>query len=187
MSRVFYMSCMTVISQMRTNLPRIHSKVWPNGNGNLGHEGGNKWIGVGGSRSWWWDEALTSMMLALLEPSGRAPTFQFWLGHDDHPGRSKGEACVCVCVVSVHAPCTPSHLQYDCIPTTHVRNVGEPVSRDSIWARYGQRVCDGLPVWLSSTFWIEHVPDAARAAATPSFTAWVCANPPPPAPCPRIE
>ena len=89
MSRVFYMSCMTVISQMRTNLPRIHSKVWPNGNGNLGHSGGNKWIGVGGSRSWWWDEALTSMMLALLEPSGRAPTFQFWLGHDDHPGRSK--------------------------------------------------------------------------------------------------
>jgi hypothetical protein len=63
------MSCMTVISQMRTNLPMIHTTVWPNGNGNLGQLGA-KWGGIGGSRSWWWDEALTSTMLALLEPSG---------------------------------------------------------------------------------------------------------------------
>jgi hypothetical protein len=93
-ARVFYMSCLTVISQCRTNLPLIHAKVWPNGNGNAmglaggGAKGGG--IGVGGSRSWWWDEALTSLMLALLEPAGRAPTFQAWLAHDDHDGTAFG-------------------------------------------------------------------------------------------------
>ena len=94
-ARVFYMSCLTVISQCRTNLPLIHSKVWPNGNGNvMGLAGGpdpnRGQIGVGGSRSWWWDEALTSLMLALLEPAGRAPTFQAWLAHDDHDGTAFG-------------------------------------------------------------------------------------------------
>jgi hypothetical protein len=49
---------------MRTNLPLIFERVWPNGNGNVGHTT----MGVGGSRSWWWDESLTSMMLALLDP-----------------------------------------------------------------------------------------------------------------------
>ena len=61
-------------------------KVWPNGNGNVGHTT----MGVGGSRSWWWDESLTSMMLALLEPDSRAPTFQAWFAHDDHPGTKFG-------------------------------------------------------------------------------------------------
>ena len=91
-SRVYYTSILTVISQMRTNLPLTHHISWPNGNGNVGNLGA--WRGIGGSRSWWWDEALTSMMLALLEPSGRAPTFQAWLAHDDHPttkfGHGKG-------------------------------------------------------------------------------------------------
>lgn len=32
-ARVFYMSCLTVISQTRTNLPLIHKIAWPNGNG----------------------------------------------------------------------------------------------------------------------------------------------------------
>jgi hypothetical protein len=63
-SRVYYMSILTVVSQMRTNLPLIFERVWPNGNGNVGHTT----MGVGGSRSWWWDESLTSMMLALLDP-----------------------------------------------------------------------------------------------------------------------
>lgn len=85
-SRVFYMSCLTVISQMRTNLQLIHKIAWPNGNGNVGHDN----MGVGGSRSWWWDEGLTSMMLALLEPDGRARTFQAWFSHDDHPGTKFG-------------------------------------------------------------------------------------------------
>ena len=70
-ARVFYMSTLTVVSQMRTNLPIIHSKVWPNGNGNQGLRSESKGFGIGGSRSWWWDEALTSTMLALLEPDGR--------------------------------------------------------------------------------------------------------------------
>lgn len=39
-------------------------------------------MGIGGSRSWWWDEGLTSMMLALLEPAGRQATLQAWLAHD---------------------------------------------------------------------------------------------------------
>jgi hypothetical protein len=29
-------------------------------------------------------------MLALLEPDSRAPTFQAWLAHDDHPGTKFG-------------------------------------------------------------------------------------------------
>merc|ERR1711972_309022 len=59
-SRVYYMSALTVISQMRTNLPLIFERAWPNGNGNVG--GGR---GIGGSRSWWWDEALSSTLFAL--------------------------------------------------------------------------------------------------------------------------
>ena len=46
--------------------------------------------GIGGSRSWWWDESLTSILLALLEPASRAPTFQAWLAHDDHTGTKFG-------------------------------------------------------------------------------------------------
>jgi hypothetical protein len=89
--RVYYVSCLTVISQARTNLPVVHSKVWPNGNGNLGaSRDGKHFFGIGGSRSWWWDEALTSIMFALLEPAGRAPTFQAWLAHDDHAGTTFG-------------------------------------------------------------------------------------------------
>ena len=85
-TRVYYMSCLTVISQMRTNLRLIANRTWPNGNGNINPGLG----GIGGSRSWWWDEALTSTMLALLEPEGRPPTFQAWLAHDDHPGTKFG-------------------------------------------------------------------------------------------------
>ena len=85
-TRLYYMSILTVVSQMRTNLPLVFERVWPNGNGNVGHTT----MGIGGSRLWWWDEALTSMMLALLEPEGRAPTFQAWLAHDDHPGTKFG-------------------------------------------------------------------------------------------------
>ena len=47
-------------------------------------------MGIGGSRSWWWDEALSSMLLSLLEPDGRAPTFEAWLDHDSHPGTTFG-------------------------------------------------------------------------------------------------
>ncbi len=85
--RVYYMSALTVVSQMRSNLPLVGPRVWPNGNGNVAF-GGDK--GIGGSRSWWWDESLTSIMLALLEPESRAPTFQAWLAHDDHPGTKFG-------------------------------------------------------------------------------------------------
>jgi hypothetical protein len=86
-ARVYYMSALTVISQMRSNLPLLGPRVWPNGNGNVIHNGLR---GIGGTRSWWWDESLTSIMLALLEPASRAPTFQAWLAHDDHPGTKFG-------------------------------------------------------------------------------------------------
>lgn len=92
-SRVYYMSILTVVAQMRTNLPLIFERVWPNGNGNVGHTT----MGVGGSRSWWWDESLTSMMLALLDPATREPTFQAWFAHDDHNGTKFGHG------VSSHA------------------------------------------------------------------------------------
>ena len=107
-ARVFYMSVLTVVSQMRTNLPLIFERVWPNGNGNVGHTT----MGIGGSRSCecrngrlslsprslarpllrtgWWDESLTSLMLALLEPASRQPTFQAWFAHDDHNGTKFG-------------------------------------------------------------------------------------------------
>lgn len=85
-ARVYYMSALTVLSQMRTNLPFVFARVWPNGNGNVGHTT----MGIGGSRSWWWDEGLTSMLLALLEPESRPPTYQAWLDHDDHPGTKFG-------------------------------------------------------------------------------------------------
>ena len=80
-ARVYYMSALSVLTQLRTNLPLIFPRAWPNGNGNIGHAT----MGIGGSRSWWWDEGLTSVQLALLEPAGRAPTFQAWFRHDDHP------------------------------------------------------------------------------------------------------
>ena len=89
-ARVYYMSILTVVSQARTNLPIIHSIVFPNGNGNLGDFSANRYGGIGGSRSWWWDEGLVANLLALLEPAGRAPTLQVWLAHDDHPGTNFG-------------------------------------------------------------------------------------------------
>ena len=85
-ARVYYMSALTVVSQARTNLPLVWPRAFPNGNGNVGHSN----MGIGGSRSWWWDEALSSMLLALLEPAGRAPTFKAWFAHDDHPGTKFG-------------------------------------------------------------------------------------------------
>jgi hypothetical protein len=65
-ARVFYMAILTALSELRTNLPLAWSRAFENGNGNVGHTT----MGIGGSRSWWWDEALTSMMFALLEPEG---------------------------------------------------------------------------------------------------------------------
>ena len=78
-ARVFYMTILTAFSMLRTNLPLVFERVFVNGQGNLGFQGAK---GIGGSRSWWWDEALTSTMFALLEPEGRAPTLQAWLNHD---------------------------------------------------------------------------------------------------------
>jgi hypothetical protein len=89
-ARVYYMSVLTVVSQARTNLPLIHRIVFPNGNGNLGNMSPKDFRGIGGSRSWWWDEGLVATLLALLEPAGRAPTLQVWLAHDDHPGTQFG-------------------------------------------------------------------------------------------------
>lgn len=69
---------------------------------------------TGGSRSWWWDESMTSLMLALLEPAGRAPTYQAWLNHDaqlhEPFGHGLGanyhlyiQLCLCKCRLSF--PC----------------------------------------------------------------------------------
>eukprot|EP00039_Didymoeca_costata_P004349 m.72778 g.72778 ORF g.72778 m.72778 type:complete len:733 (-) comp12357_c0_seq3:125-2323(-) len=80
---VFYMSVLSVVSNLRTNLPLVYSKVFVNGQGNLGgFSFGDGRKGIGGSRSWWWDEGLTSLMISLLEPEGRAATMNAWWDHD---------------------------------------------------------------------------------------------------------
>ena len=75
--RIYYTSILTCVTQVRTNLPIVHKTVFVNGQGNLG---GTR--GIGGATSWWWDESLTSIMFALLEPAGRVPTLQAWLHSD---------------------------------------------------------------------------------------------------------
>ena len=79
-ARVFYMSILTVVSMARTNLPLVFERVFVNGQGNLA---GSR--GIGGSRSWWWDEGLASLLLSLLEPAGRPNTLHAWLAHDAPP------------------------------------------------------------------------------------------------------
>jgi hypothetical protein len=81
--RVYYMAILTFLSVMRSNLPIIHSKVFTTSQGNLGGLGfGGGAKGIGGSRGWWWDQSLVSMMIAMLEPTGRTPELNAWLSHD---------------------------------------------------------------------------------------------------------
>ena len=82
-ARVFYMSILTVVSMARTNLPLVFDRVFVNGQGNGCFGGGCS--GIGGSRSWWWDEGLAAMMVSLLEPAGRPNTLHAWLAHDAPP------------------------------------------------------------------------------------------------------
>ena len=80
-SRVYYASALSIVSQMRTNLPMMHDKVFPTSQGNSEglHQGG---VMIGGAISYFWDEALSSTLLSLLEPAGRPPTMQAWLTSD---------------------------------------------------------------------------------------------------------
>eukprot|EP00041_Stephanoeca_diplocostata_P028954 m.840757 g.840757 ORF g.840757 m.840757 type:complete len:369 (-) comp23469_c0_seq64:3930-5036(-) len=90
-ARVFYMSILSVFCELRTNLPLIYPRAWIDGNGNVGGYGfSGGAAGIGGARSWWWDESMTSLMLALLEPKGRVPTYQAWLNHDVLQGEPFG-------------------------------------------------------------------------------------------------
>ena len=138
-ARVYYMSVLTVVSQARTNLPLIHRIVFPNGNGNLGDFSATDYKGIGGSRSWWWDEGLAATLLALLEPAGRAPTLQVWLAHDDHPGTQFGHGM-------------GNGYAMDCDP---------PASSGP----FGSNTCGAAPApGLDSEAF-----DAARAAAGPEY------------------
>ena len=80
-SRVYYASVLSIISQMRTNLPLLYDKVWPTSQGSNEalRQGG---VVIGGAISYFWDEALSSMLVALLEPRGRPPTYQAWMTMD---------------------------------------------------------------------------------------------------------
>jgi hypothetical protein len=82
--RVYYMTILTFLSVMRTNLPLIHDKIFVTSQGNVGgldFQGGAG--GIGGTRGWFWDQSLVSMMIAMLEPAGRGPELQAWLTLDD--------------------------------------------------------------------------------------------------------
>jgi hypothetical protein len=80
-SRVYYASVLSIVSQMRTNLPKMYGKVWPTSQGSNEplSQGG---VVIGGAISYYWDEALSSTLLALLEPGGRVPTLQAWMTSD---------------------------------------------------------------------------------------------------------
>ena len=89
-ARVYYMSALTVVSQMRTNLP-VFKRAFPNGNGNVfGTYGRGTTMAIGGTASWFWDESMASVLLSLLEPHGRAPTLQAWLRVNKMPNREFG-------------------------------------------------------------------------------------------------
>jgi hypothetical protein len=79
--RVYYASVLSIVSQLRTNLPLMYAKVWPTSQGSNEalRQGG---VSIGGAISYFWDEALSSMLLALLEPAGRPPTFSAWFTAD---------------------------------------------------------------------------------------------------------
>lgn len=80
-SRVYYASVLSIVSQMRTNLPLMYEKVWPTSQGSNEalRKGG---VVIGGAITYFWDEALSSQLLALLEPRGRPPTFNAWFTAD---------------------------------------------------------------------------------------------------------
>lgn len=80
-ARVYYASVLSIVSQMRTNLPLMYDKVWPTSQGSSEalRKGG---VAIGGAITYFWDEALSSLLLALLEPRGRPPTLQAWFNAD---------------------------------------------------------------------------------------------------------
>lgn len=79
----YYASILSILSQMRTNLPLLYPKVFPTSQGSNEFIGGTKGgVSIGGAVSYFWDEALSSTLLALLEPEGRPPTIQAWLSMD---------------------------------------------------------------------------------------------------------
>lgn len=80
-ARVYYASVLSIVSQMRTNLPLMYDKVWPTSQGSSEalRKGG---VVIGGAITYFWDEALSSLLLALLEPRGRPPTLQAWFNAD---------------------------------------------------------------------------------------------------------
>lgn len=80
-ARVYYASVLSILSQMRTNLPLMYDKVWPTSQGSNEalRKGG---VVIGGAITYFWDEALSSLLLALLEPHGRPPTFDAWFTAD---------------------------------------------------------------------------------------------------------
>lgn len=113
-NRVFYMSALTVVTVLRTNLPLVAPHAFVNGQGNLGgYAFGDGARGIGGSRSWWWDEGLSSILLSLLEPAYRAQTLQAWLAHDkegkDVFGHGLGNGYAMDCEPLGVSECTYSH------------------------------------------------------------------------------
>jgi hypothetical protein len=83
--RVYYTAALSVLSLLRTNLPLVHDKVFTTSQGSTNTVYAPKGSGgvlIGGAASYYWDESLSSMLVSLLEPAGRAPTLQAWLTSD---------------------------------------------------------------------------------------------------------
>eukprot|EP01079_Euglenida_sp_SAG-EU17-18_P003828 gene3828-4218_t len=77
---VYYMAVLSVMSLLRTNLPIVYKYVATTSQGSLEFlRGPDSPVAIGGAHQYYWDEALSSLMLSLLEPEGRAPTLQAWL------------------------------------------------------------------------------------------------------------
>lgn len=128
--RVYYASILSIVSLLRTNLPLMHSKVWPTSQGNVETFTNPEDFGVviGGAASWYWDEALSSMLMAFLEPSGRTATYQAWFLSDLAGLNRNFFALDCPPVGSAYDDCTysgvaePGTLENDGEKTTYPYN-----------------------------------------------------------------
>eukprot|EP00040_Diaphanoeca_grandis_P021873 m.116789 g.116789 ORF g.116789 m.116789 type:complete len:861 (+) comp28539_c0_seq1:178-2760(+) len=113
--RVYYMSILSLLSLMRTNLPLMHDKVFTTSQGENEFIGGNKGgVVIGGAVAYYWDEALSSMLLSFLEPKGRPPTLQAWFTSDLKGKKHNWFALDCAPIGTVYNGCnfsTPEQFQ----------------------------------------------------------------------------
>ena len=137
-ARVYYASVLSIVSQMRTNLPLMHDKVFPTSQGS-NEELAVGGVVIGGAVSYFWDEALSSTLLSFLEPSGRPSTIQAWLTMDLKGKRHNWFALDCAPIGAVYDGC--NFTTAAATATTTSNEVGNPwegnVYPYNIWS-YGK-------------------------------------------------